>query len=67
MAWQLTQCSWDDKQQLNTVLANSWEPFAVGDGDRGPTIWLRRQVSPADAEVVELPQRPRHEPEVAPR
>ena len=67
MGWQLTQCLWHDKQQLNTLLADSWEPFAVSECD-GPTVWLRRQASKAlIAEVIEPPRRPRQEPEAAPR
>jgi len=64
MGWQLTQCLWHDKQQLNTLLA-SWKPFAIGKCEAGPMIWLRRQVSTADAAVIEQPRRPRTE--AAPR
>ena len=33
MAWQLTQCLWRDRQQLDAYLRDSWEPFAVSETD----------------------------------
>jgi hypothetical protein len=65
MAWKLAQCRWRDKLRLNDYLAESWEPFAATETDHEATIWLRRSASPHDAGVVEMPLRPRHEPDVA--
>jgi hypothetical protein len=39
--WQIAQCAWADQQQLDSLLAEHWEPFAVTES-QGPTIWLRR-------------------------
>jgi hypothetical protein len=61
MAWRLTQCVWRDRQQLDALLADDWEPFAVSETDAEPTVWLRREVSRADAKVVAPPRRPRYE------
>ena len=27
--WQIAQCGWDEKRQLDEYLADRWEPFAV--------------------------------------
>jgi hypothetical protein len=65
MAWRLTQCRWRDRQQLNGLLADDWEPFAVSETADDPTVWLRQEVTRADATVVVLPpRRPRYEPEM---
>jgi hypothetical protein len=66
MAWKLTQCAWTDEAQLNALLADSWEPFAVtGSTYDNYYVWLRRSAARADAEIVRNPPRPRHEPETA--
>jgi hypothetical protein len=64
MAWRLTQCPWRDRQQLDALLADGWEPFAVSETDHEPTVWLRQEATRANANVVEFPRRPRHESEV---
>lgn len=64
MAWQLMQCNWDEKVGLEAYLKEGWEPFAVTETEYAPTIWLRRPGTPEDAGIVELPRRPRGEPEV---
>jgi hypothetical protein len=67
MAWRLTQCRWRDRQQLDELLADDWEPFAVSETSDDPTVWLRQEVGRAEANVVVFPpRRPRHEPEVTP-
>jgi hypothetical protein len=66
MAWRLTQCRWRDRRQLDALLADGWEPFAVSETDAEPTVWLRQDVARADAAVVVLPPRPRYEYEVEP-
>jgi hypothetical protein len=64
MAWKLTRCAWTDKVQLNALLSDGWEPFAVtADHDRD-AVWLRQHVPSKDAAAVETPLRPRHEPVV---
>jgi hypothetical protein len=65
MAWKLDQCNWCDRAQLDAYLRESWEPFAVTETDHAPTIWLRRSADPEDARVVDMPRRPRGEPELA--
>lgn len=64
MAWRVAQCSWRDKPRLDSYLRESWGPFAVTETDSDPTIWLRRSAEPQDAGVVDMPRRPRGEPEV---
>ena len=64
MAWQLTQCLWRDRQQLDAYLRDSWEPFAVSETDAEPTVWLRRLTRPEVAGAVEPPRRPLLEREV---
>ena len=66
MAWRLTQCSWPDRQQLNALLADGWEPFATAETEYEPTVWLRQNVARADAKVVVLPRRPQYEHEAEP-
>lgn len=66
MAWRLTQCLWRDRRQLNALLADGWEPFAVSETDYDTTVWLRHEVARAEAKVVVLPPRPQHELEVEP-
>jgi hypothetical protein len=66
MAWRLTQCRWSDRQQLDALLPDGWEAFAVSETEYDPTVWLRLDVTPADAAVVVLPRRPRYEREVEP-
>ena len=66
MAWRLTQCSWRDRLQLNALLADGWEPFAISETEYEPTVWLRQDVARADAKVIVLPRRPRYEYEVEP-
>jgi hypothetical protein len=61
MAWQLTQCPWRDRLQLDALLRGGWEPFAVSETEYEPTVWLRQAVTREDALVVELRGRPRHE------
>ena len=57
MAWKLTQCGWADKQRLNTLLADSWEPFAVTEIEDGASVWLRREAEPKDAGTDIEPRR----------
>ena len=64
MAWRLTQCLWSDRPQLDALLTDGWEPFAVSETDHEPTVWLRQEATRANANVVEFPRRPRHESEV---
>jgi hypothetical protein len=66
LAWKLAQCVWRDQAQLDAYLRDSWEPFAVTDFEAEVIVWLRRSADPQDASVVDMPRRPRHEPEVAP-
>jgi hypothetical protein len=65
MAWRLTQCRWRNRQRLDALLADGWEPFAVSETSHDPTVWLREEVARADAVVVEPPRRFQHEAEVA--
>ena len=65
MAWKLVQCAWRDQAQLDAYLRDSWEPFAVTDFEFEVIVWLRRSADPQDASVVDMPRRPRGEPEVA--
>jgi hypothetical protein len=64
LAWKLIQCAWRDREQLDDYLRESWEPFAVTGFDAEAIVWLRRSADPQDAGVVDLPRRPRSEPEV---
>lgn len=65
MAWKLIQCAWRDRKQLDDYLRESWEPFAVTADESETIVWLRRSADPQDARVVDMPRRPRGEPEVA--
>jgi hypothetical protein len=65
LAWKLVQSAWRDRAQLDAYLRESWEPFAVTDADSEAIVWLRRSADPQDASVVDMPRRPRGEPEVA--
>jgi hypothetical protein len=65
VAWKLVQCAWRDQEQLDAYLRESWEPFTVTDFEAEAIVWLRGSADPQDAGVVDLPRRPRHEPEVA--
>jgi hypothetical protein len=63
MAWRLTQCRWRDRQQLDALLADDWEPFAVVGDDECAVVWLRRSNTPHGAGVE--PIRPSLEREAA--
>jgi hypothetical protein len=65
MAWRLAQCPWHKREQLDALLREGGEPFAVTDAENSSTtIWLRRSSEPSSAGVVELPRRPQLEREV---
>ncbi len=65
MACKLVRCAWRDRAQLDAYLRESWEPFVATETDHEPTICLRCSADPQDARVVDMPRRPRSEPEVA--
>jgi hypothetical protein len=64
LAWKLIQCAWRDRERLDAYLWERWEPFAVTADEGETTAWLRRSADPQDAGVVDMPLRPRGEPEV---
>lgn len=66
MAWRMTMCQVQETERLNALLQDSWEPFAVTDGEAGTVVWLRRSASPEDASLV-MPAPRRGELEVARR
>jgi hypothetical protein len=50
--WEVAQCSWSDRRELDDYLADHWEPF------RGHRSWLRRSTERvAVASVAPLPLR----------
>jgi hypothetical protein len=57
MAWKLALCPADDEDQLNTLLAASWEPFAVTETESIATVWLRRSADPSEARIERVPRR----------
>jgi hypothetical protein len=40
--WQIARCAWNDKAELDALLAEQFEPFAVTESDHIATVWLRR-------------------------
>jgi hypothetical protein len=61
--WQVAQCDWRNTPQLDTLLADHWEPFAVTESHGEATVWLRREVERMEARSSA--PRPRLESEVA--
>ena len=57
--WEVAQCSWSDRRELDDYLADHWEPFVVTEAPPGiVTIWLRRSTERAAvASVAPLPRR----------
>jgi hypothetical protein len=60
--WQVAQCAWSKTEQLNELLADGFEPFAVTETDHHATVWLRRETERIAAQVAA--PRPRLEREV---
>jgi hypothetical protein len=40
--WQIARCAWNDKAELDALLAEHFEPFCVSESDHIATVWLRR-------------------------
>jgi hypothetical protein len=60
--WQIARCAWNDKAELDALLAEQFEPFAVTQSHGVDTVWLRRS-SERQAAYAAAP-RPRLEHEV---
>jgi hypothetical protein len=61
--WQIARCAWNDKAELDALLAEQFEPFAVTETEsRGATLWLRKSTERQPAYAAA--PRPRLEHEV---